>query len=312
MGKCIGIDVGSKFIRTVIFDGEAIYGEEPSAVAVNEVEGKIVACGNAAVSLSERVPGSVKLEFPFGQGKGADPAYIRAMMDYLIKQTRSKGADVIVSMAGKQDSDTDGMFIDALRRAGDVATVDATLCAMLGSGISEAKDSLVVNIGAATVDLAVYSNGKLVKSDSCKHSGGSFDKAIAAYLFKAHKAKVSNDEAERIKKEIASLSPSIDTVIEYSCIRNALGLPRKMSVSANEISGAIESVFDDLADKMLDMLRGLPYRPDCVVLTGGGAKLDGLASALAPLLCLPVYVANEPEYAVIRGIGRLMFGKKRK
>ncbi len=310
MSKIIGLDVGSKFIRTVVFDGELVFGEEPSAVAYNETEGKIVACGNGALSLAGRLPGGVLTVYPF-KGKGMpDPAYVRALMEYFIKQTRSKGADVILSVAGTQSSATDALFIDALRYSGDVITVDSTLCAMYGSEVREAKDSLIVNIGATHTDIALYSNGKVVKTATNDFAGNKFDAAISAYLLKKYKARVTDEEAERIKIEIGSLSADIDGTLDYTCLRHVIGLPRKLSVSGDEISSALEPVFDELADSLIDILRNIPYRPDKVILTGGGAKLRGLDTALAPLLCLPIEISKEPEYAVIRGIGELMTKKR--
>ncbi len=50
------------------------------------------------------------------------------------------------------------------------------------------------------------------------------------------------------------------------------------------------------------MTRGMPAEPDKIVLTGGGARLNGLQPTVQALLHFPVVVANKPDEAVINGI----------
>ena len=306
MSRSIGIDIGNTRIRTVVMYDEAVYGEETAAVAVNEAEKKIVACGDDALALAERVPGSVKIVYPFIGNATPDPAYAYMMMSYILKKTRSKGADVFLSVAGEQSRKTDSLYLNALKNAGDVITVDSTFAAMRGCGIKDAADSVIVNIGHSVTDIAVYYNGNAEKTLSVTHAGAEFDKAIMAYLYKQHHAKVTEQEADRIKREIGTLNAVGDGKTAYCCLRQALGLPKNMNVGAPEISSALEPVFDELADSVLDALRDLRYKPDKLILTGGGALLDGIAQSLVPLVCMPVEVAEDPQHAVIRGLCKIM------
>ena len=311
----IGIDVGNRFIRTVIpYDN--VYEEEPSVIAVSEGERKIVACGNEALSLAERLPGGIQLVYPFSGERIADTSYVRSMMSYILKKTHSKGSDVYLSMAGIQNERTDDIFLNALERAGDVTTIDSTLAAMYGSDIRDASDSVIINIGASTADMAVYNNGKAVRTSCVSRAGKSFDKAIMSYLYRNHHARVTAEEAEKIKCEIGTLVPSGNKLVpsgsktvEYSCLRPALGLPKKLTVSEDEIVSALEPVFDELVDSILDLVSGLQYQPDKLILTGGSANLRGLAPSLSPLVCMPVEVAAEPEHSVIRGLNKIMEGR---
>ena len=67
------------------------------------------------------------------------------------------------------------------------------------------------------------------------------------------------------------------------------------------------SLYENLADGISDMLRTLGHAPDKIILTGGSAALKGLPNALAPLMLIPIEIAPEPENAIIRGIGKMLY-----
>ena len=83
-------------------------------------------------------------------------------------------------------------------------------------------------------------------------------------------------------------------------MRAAFGLPKEIKLTENEISA--EPVFDELADAVIALIRTLPCEPDRIILTGGGAEMTGIAPAMAPLVGIPVTVAEKPGLAVARGL----------
>lgn len=85
-------------------------------------------------------------------------------------------------------------------------------------------------------------------------------------------------------------------------MRAAFGLPKEIKLTENEISAAIEPVFDELADAVIALIRTLPCEPDRIILTGGGAEMTGIAPAMAPLVGIPVTIAEKPGLAVARGL----------
>lgn len=304
MPKNIGIDVGSRAIRLVIPGETPTFIEEPSVVAINE-SGKVIAVGNEAVAFDASAPGTLKLERLFVNSvREPDIRIATAVFSSLIHKNKAKGANVYLSMSGGYVREVEETIVEAIQRAGarDVFAVSATYAAAMGCNVKGAGDSLIVNIGYENVDMAAYSDGQEVSYNNCEFGGALFDEAIISHCMKKYQVIISSAEADRIKKEIGTMLPSKGISSEVTVIRRLIGLPKKLSVTAEEISSAMEETFDKLFDIILTVINSLDFKPDKVILTGGGALLQGIASALEPILCLPVKVAPEPRLAVIRGL----------
>lgn len=308
MAKIFGADIGYSTVRITTPDMDGEYRSEPATVAISVSDGSAVACGEEALSLAKRVPGSVTVVRPFSGEVTPDIRYVSAYFSYVIKKLRLKGATAAVSFSGAHDEETESVYVKGIQKAGarDVVVIDPVYAAAQGCDVVSALDSAIINIGASVTDMGCFSRGAQVASSSNSFGGNAFDRAISAHIMKTYRYRPDACEAERIKLELASLSSVGSKTVEASVMRPTMGLPKKITVSEAEVSGACESVFDNLADEISDMVRPLKPEPDKIILTGGGAKLKGLASALAPLLCLPIQVAPEPEGAVIRGLSELL------
>lgn len=304
MAKKFGADIGYHTIRIVLPGEEPIYRSEPAIIAISIADSTVVACGEEALRTAARVPGSVKLIRPFSGQMTPDPCYLTAYFSYIIKRLRMKGADLILSLSGAHDEETEALFVSTAQKAGarEVVVLDAVYAAAQGCGVSAIGDSAIVNIGASVTDMGAFSRAKQVAAKTGEFAGNAFDRAILAMALKNHRHRITPEEATRVKEEIGTLTPVGGRTAVVEGMR-PWGLPKKLTLTEEEVSAALEGVFDSLADEIVAMLRTLKVEPDKVILTGGGAKLDALESALAPLLCLPVEVAKEPENAVIRGIG---------
>lgn len=313
MAKCLGIDIGHTVVRTVIPQDPLLFLEEPAVVAVSLFDHQVTACGNEAVRLSLRVPGSVRLVYPFSGETTPEPELAVAYFQYIVKALRMKGADLYLSLSGQQDPETEQVFALAAQKAGfrDVSIVGAVYAAANGCGVSAVSESAVVNIGASVTDMACFVHAKQNATRSNAYAGNALDRALCSHVLKQYRYTVTPIEARRVKEAIGTLTPSGGKTESVAVMRPAMGLPKKLTLTEEEVSGCFEPIFDLLTDEILSMVRTLPVEPDKVILTGGGAKLAGLANALAPLLLLPVEVAKEPDKAVIRGLGYLLSQKKR-
>ncbi len=313
MAKSFGADIGYHTVKLYLPDEQTPYIGEPAVLALNGND-SVAACGNEALRLVQRVPGSVRLIRPFSGETTPDPAHASAFFSYLVKGKKLRGADLCFSLSGQQDDEAEQIIVEAAQKAGarDVMAVDALYAAATGCHVSSVAESAVINIGASVTDMGCFSRGKQVISASCPYAGNALDRAISSYVFKKYRLSLLPEEAERIKTILGTMSPAGGKAIEVSTLRPAMGLPKKLILSEEEVSTCLEEIFDNLTDEILGMTRRLPLEPDKVILTGGGANLTGLAAALAPLLCLPVVAAKEPEYAVIRGIAALMQSSQKK
>ncbi len=307
MAKKFGADIGYSKVRIVLPNVDEIFSES-SAIALSVSDGSVVACGNEAIAVSERVPGSVKLVRPFSGEMTPEAQYITAYFSYVIKKLKVRGASLLVSFSGEHDDETESVYVKALQKAGAgaVSVVDPVYAAAQGCGVINVSDSAVINIGASVTDMACYYRGAIVASASNAFAGNAIDRAIISDTIKKHRYRPSQSEAERLKTELASLLGSSDKTATVNAIRPGIGLPKKVTLTDAEISASCETVFENLADSIADMILPLKNQPEKIVLTGGSAALKGLPNALAPLVLIPIEVAPEPENAVARGIALML------
>ena len=90
------------------------------------------------------------------------------------------------------------------------------------------------------------------------------------------------------------------------------GLPRALVVTDGDIREALQYPVSLLVASIREVLETAPPEmvadilQSGVVLTGGGALLKGLPSLLQQELKLPVYIAEDPLSAVVRGTGIIL------
>ncbi len=307
MAKKFGADIGYSTVKIILPGSDSVFFES-AVLAVSVADGSVSAVGDEAVALSERVPGSVKLVRPFSGEMTPEAQYVTAYFSYVVKKMKMKGASALISFSGAHDEETESVYVKAVQKAGvgAVSVIDPVYAAAQGCGVMNVTDSAVINIGASVTDMGCFSRGEQVRTASNSFAGNAFDRAIISDMIKNHRYRPSLDEAERIKKELVSLSGSSDKTLEISAMRPGIGLPKKLTVTEKEVSASCESVFENLADSIVDMIRGVKAEPDKIILTGGSAVLRGLPNALAPLVLLPIEVAPEPENAVVRGMGMML------
>jgi rod shape-determining protein MreB len=313
MARAFGADIGYHSVKLYLPEEDTPYISEPAVLALNGND-TVAACGSAALRLAKRVPGTVRIIHPFSGETTPDPEHAAAYFAYLVKGKKLRGYDLCFSLSGRHDEETETIFVEAAQRAGvrDVMAVESLYAAANGCNIPAVAESAVINIGASVTDMGCFCRAQQVASASCGYAGNLFVRAIVAYVLRKYRLSLTLVEAERIKCALGTMSPTGGRTLEAMALRPAMGLPKKIVLTEEEISACFENVFDHLVDEILALVRGLQLDPDKIILTGGGAKLAELASALSPLLCLPVVVAKEPELAVIRGVAVLMNQGKRK
>ena len=307
MAKKFGADIGYSKVRIILDGNDTVYSEA-ALIAVSVSDGSVVACGNGAIEVNERVPGSVKLVRPFSGEMTPEAQYVTAYFSYVIRRLKMKGASLLVSFSGAHDEETENVYVKALGKAGagSVSVIDPVYAAAQGCGVFDVGDSAVINIGASVTDMACYRRSEQVASASNSFAGNAFDRAIITNFIKKRRYRPSQSEAERMKLELASLSGVGEKTLECDVIRPGMGLPKKLTVTEAEVSASCEEVFENLADAISDMIQPLSEAPDKIILTGGSASLKGLPNALAPLMLIPIEIAPEPENAIIRGIGKML------
>ena len=85
LGKSIGIDLGTANVLVYV-KGRGIVLNEPSVVAYNEEDFKVVAVGQQARDMLGRTPSRIKVSRPMRDGVIADYLITEAMLRYFIRK----------------------------------------------------------------------------------------------------------------------------------------------------------------------------------------------------------------------------------
>lgn len=313
----IGIDLGTA--NTLVYiPGKGIVLNEPSVVAVNEQNNRIMAVGLEAKQMIGRTPDNIIAYRPMKDGVIADYRITEAMIRYYLNKALGKWnilkPDVMVSVPAGVSSTERRAVIEATIKAGakNAYVVKEPILAAIGAGIPihEARGHMVVDIGGGTTDVAVISLGGIVASTSVKCAGNKIDHAIADYIKKTFNLAIGDRTAEEVKIRIGSAIPLDDELILVIKGRDYVtGLPRTAQVSTNEIVKAIDRELREIIRAIKDVLQETPPELSAdiidqgVIMTGGSSQLRNLPELVLRRTGVKAVLAEDALYCVAKGTG---------
>ncbi|MDO4225033.1 MAG: rod shape-determining protein, partial [Bergeyella zoohelcum] len=201
--------------------------------------------------------------------------------------------------------------------AKEVRLIYEPMAAAIGVGIDVQKPegNMIIDIGGGTTEIAVVSLGGIVCDESVKVAGDVFTNDIAYYLRNEHNLYVGERTAERIKIEIGSALKELDVEVEDIPVQGRdliTGKPKEITVSYKEIAEALDKSIQRIEDGVMNTLSKTPpelaadIHGTGIYLAGGGALLRGLDDRIHRKTGLPVFVAEDPLRAVVRGTGEAL------
>ncbi len=315
--KKLGIDLGTANIL-VFVPGRGIVLNEPSVVAVSEVDNRIVAIGLEAKEMIGRTPENIIAYRPMKDGVIADYRVTEAMLRYYMDKALGKWnftkPEVLVSVPAGVTSTERRAVIEAAIRAGarNAYVVKEPILAAIGAGISinEAMGRMIVDIGGGTTDVAVISLGGIVASTSVKCAGNKIDYAITDYIKKTFNLGIGDKTAEDIKIKIGSAIPIDDELVMTIKGRDFVtGLPRSVEIKTNEIVKAISKDLREMITAIKDVLQETPPELSSdiidqgIIMTGGTSQLRNMAELVFRRTGVKAAIAKDPLYCVVKGTG---------
>src|ERR1051325_9794420 len=316
----LAIDLGTA--NTCVFArGQGIVLNEPSIVAVNNVNDQIEAVGMEAKEMLGRTPGSITAIRPMRDGVIADFDAAEKMLGYFIKKAHKRKSFVRPRVIIGVPSEITQVERRAVKesayraKASEVHLIEEGMAAAIGAGlpITEASGNMVVDIGGGTTDIAVLSPAGVVYSKSVRIAGNAMDEAITQWVRKEHNLLIGDRTAERIKMEIGSAAPlDKQKKIEVMGRHQLEGKPTKIMISDGEIREALAAPIRLIVQAVRDGLERTPPELAAdicdrgIVLTGGGALLQKMDERLRMETGLPVQVAEDPLSSVVLGAGKML------
>jgi len=321
-GADIGVDLGTANVLVYV-KGKGIVLQEPSVVAIDRDSGRVIAVGSEARRMLGRTPGNIVAIRPLRDGVIADYDVTEKMLRYFI--SRADGGmkfffrpRIMVCIPSGVTGVEERAVRQAAVQAGakEAHLIEEPLAAALGAGldISQPSGTMVVDIGGGTTDIAVLSLGGIVCSKSLRVGGDKLDENIVRYVRKKHSLAIGERTGEELKIEVgtAYLPDSEDKTVEIRGRDMLTGLPRGVTVSRRQVHEAIKETLDLVVSSVKEVLeRTSPeLAADIInkgiIMTGGGALLDGIDRLISNETGLPVYVAEDPLSCVAKGTGRAL------
>jgi rod shape-determining protein MreB len=313
----LGIDLGTA--NTLVFvPGKGIVLNEPSVVAISEIDKSILAVGAEAKEMIGRTPGEIIAYRPLKNGVIADYRVTQAMLRYFIRKATPRfqvfKPEVMVSVPTGVTSTERRAVVEAAIRAGarSAYVVKESVLAAIGAGIpiQESRGNMVVDIGGGTIDVAVISLGGIVASTSVKCAGDRLDHAITDYMKKVYNLGVGDKTAESIKINVGSAVPVEEELVMTVRGRDFItGLPRVVEVKTNDIVKSIGKELREMIKAIRDVLQETP--PELasdiidrgITLTGGTSQLRNFSELVLRRTGVKAQVAKEPLFCVALGTG---------
>ena len=317
----IAIDLGTA--NTLIIHNDKVVVDSPSIVAIDRTTNKIIAIGNEASMMQGKTHENIRTVRPLKDGVIADFNASEQMISKLIKSIPSLKKRfitpslrmVICIPSGITEVEMRAVKESAERVNGkEVYLIHEPMAAAIGIGIDimQPKGNMIVDIGGGTTEIAVYALSGIVCDKSIKIAGDVFTNDIVYYMRSKHNLYVGERTAEKIKIMIGAVIEDLETPPDEMSVQGRdllTGKPKQSMISYTEISKALDKSIIRIEDAIMEALAQTPpelaadiYNTG-IYLAGGGALLRGLDKRLSRKTDLPVYVAEDPLQAVVRGTG---------
>lgn len=319
-GTDLAIDLGTATVLVYV-KGKGVILKEPSVVAINKNNNKVLAIGEEARKMIGRTPGNIVAVRPLKDGVISDYDITQKMLKEFIKKACGKrnirAPKVIVCVPSQATEVEKRAVIDAAMNSGakKAYLIEEPLAAAIGAGldITRPNGCMVVDIGGGTCDIAVISLGGVVERESIKVAGDKFDDAIIKYVRNEYKLMIGEKTAEDLKINIGSAFKNSRNLTCMMKGRNLItGLPDEVEITTEEIRNAIKEPIEIIVDTVKKVLEKTP--PELasdiiergILMTGGGALIHGLDKLIEFRTGVSATVAEDSVECVAKGTGKIL------
>jgi len=317
----IAIDLGTA--NTLIIHNDKVVVDSPSIVAKDRASGKIIAAGKEAALMQGKTHENIKTIRPLKDGVIADFEASEQMISMFIKDIPALKKKlftpslkmVICIPSGITEVEKRAVKDSAERVNGkEVYLIHEPMAAAIGIGvdITQPKGNMIIDIGGGTTEIAVIALGGIVCDKSVKVAGDVFTNDIVYFMRTQHNLFIGERTAEKIKIQMGSATEDLEIAQDDMSVQGRdllTGKPKQVDISYREIAKALDKSILRIEDAVMETLAKTPpelaadiYNTG-IYLAGGGSMLRGLDKRLSKKTDLPVFIAEDPLRAIVRGTG---------
>ena len=311
--KEIAMDLGTA--NTIIICDGKIVVDEPTVVALDRRDDRMIAVGEKAKMMYEKTNADIRTIRPLRDGVIADFNACEQMIRGLIKMVHTGSRLFTPSLRmviGVPSGSTEvelRAVRDSAEHAGgrEVYLIYEPMAAAIGIGIDvEApQGNMIVDIGGGSTEIAVISLGGIVTNNSQRVGGDELTADIQEYMSRQHNVKVS----ERMGAALTDLGDDAPEDYVVHGPNRITALPMEVPVCYQEIAHCLEKTIAKIETAVLTALEQTPPElyadivHNGIWLSGGGALLRGLDKRLTDKINIPFHIAEDPLHCVAKGTG---------
>lgn len=312
--KDLGVDLGTMFTR--IADGTQVLLEEPTIVAIEVEDQKMVAAGIEARDMYGKVPENIEVARPLRNGVIADYEITETLLAYLLQRVsgsmRIFRPRVMITVPYGVTSVERRAVYEAVMEAGsrEAYLIQQPLAAAIGIDlpINSPSGNMIICLGGGCTEAAVMAMYGIVAADTLRAGGMDLDEAIVNYVRRKYGVIIGQQTAEQLKIRIGAAVPQdIENSMEVQGQDQVTGLPRPVTLTTGEIVEALQEPLKQIVETGRKVLEKTP--PELVsdiidrgvALCGGGALLRGIDKLLTKSLGIPAYLVDNPLTCVVQG-----------
>lgn len=314
----IGIDLGTA--NTLLYvSGRGIVVNEPTAVALNNKTGKVVAVGNEAKQMLGRTPIHMNVIRPISGGVISDFEMTQEILRQFLRKL-AKGTsftyfqNAVVGVPADLTEVERKSVEDAVIGAGvsQAYVIESALASALGARLPVADPvaNMIIDIGGGTTEIAIISMGGAVTIRSLKIGGDKFNEDIMKFVRDEFQLVIGEPTAEQIKIELGTAIPTTEKLELSVSGRDLLtGLPKEVVLKDMHVRAAIHKSLRQIVDTAKEVIESAP--PELagdllrrgVFLAGGGSLLRGIDVLMSKELATTATVVDDPLTCSARGAG---------
>jgi len=315
--KDLGVDLGTMFVR--LADSTQVLMQEPTIVAIEVDEQKMVAVGREALDMSGRVPENIEVARPLRSGVIADYEITETLLSYMLQRVsgslRVFRPRVMISVPYGVTSVERRAVYEAVMEAGarEATLIQQSLAAALGIDlpIGSPSGNMVICLGGGCTEASIMAMYSIVAADTLRKGGLDLDDAIVNYVRRKYGIVIGQLTAEQLKFKIGAAVPQdTENTMEVQGQDQVTGLPRPVTLTTGEIVEALQDPLRDVTESCRRVLERTP--PELVAdiidrgvaLCGGGALLRGIDKLVTKTLGIPAYLVDNPMTCVVEGAVR--------
>lgn len=324
MARVYGIDLGTSSLVIYQKNKGIIYNQK-NVIAVYDKK-KVIAIGDEAWKMEGKTPPNIEVIYPMRAGVPADIRHLVAMLDLVFEKLseengKMSGQEFMLAVPTNITEVEKRAFVSLLEatdiKPKAIRVVDRPLADALGAGvdIKEVTGTIIVDMGAETIEISVLSYGGIVDSKTLSFGGKKFDESIISAIRKYYNFLVGMKSAEQVKNTLgAALYPEGDEVKTMQVFGRDVvsGLPGSIPVDSVFVHLAIREHLESILDAIRSVVENISPEISYDILqygihlTGGLSGIKKLDTFFRMGTRIPVYVAENGGTSAALGLGKVM------